>query len=375
MRIALLHPTYWPEVMRGGERFIHGLGTALAGRGHEVTLLTSHPGRTTASTEDGITVVRFRRLPRPPLLGLHELHVENVPTLVSRLLHGRFDLTHAHFPADGWAAVLARRLGGPPVVFTLHGIPTRRHLVARRRRLEMVSTTVSEAAAVTTVSEAAARPLRRYLLREPRVIHPGLFPGDFAVDVERASVPTVLCTASLGDPRKRAGLLFEAFEELRRSHGEVMLLVSRGLDPIMSPDRIRLPRGARWLDPDPRPSVLAAAYARAWVTVLPAVEEAFGIVLTESLASGTPVVADRSGAGPEIVDSEALGRLFEPDDPSDLADAIRGALDLARLPETAAACRRRAVEFDWEKLVGEYEAVYRSTVGAPAFAPARANQK
>jgi hypothetical protein len=42
VRIALLHPTYWPEVRRGSERLAHDLATALANRGHEVTLLTSH---------------------------------------------------------------------------------------------------------------------------------------------------------------------------------------------------------------------------------------------------------------------------------------------------------------------------------------------
>jgi phosphatidyl-myo-inositol alpha-mannosyltransferase len=378
MRIALCHPSFWPEVLRGGERFVHGLGSTLARRGHEVTLLASHPGRTAVSEEDGMRVVRYRRPPRPPLLGYHELHVENIPALVGRLLRGRFDLIHAHFPADAYAAVLARRLGGPPVVFTLHGIVTRRHLVERRRRLEMTSTAAREAAAVTVVSEAAARAFRRYLLREPRVIPPGLFPAEFETDVARAPVPTLLCTASLGDPRKRAGLLLEAFEELRSDDGELRMVVSGSLDPIMSTERIRLPPGAEWLAPDPRPSVLAASYASAWVTVLPAIEEAFGIVLTESLAAGTPVVADRSGAGPEIIDSDSVGRLFEPDDAADLARAVRAALELASLPETAAACRRRAADFDWEKLVGQYEAVYREALGEPpdpARAGARASQK
>jgi trk system potassium uptake protein TrkA len=38
-RIVLVTPTYWPEVRRGTERVVHDLGSTLAARGHEVTLI------------------------------------------------------------------------------------------------------------------------------------------------------------------------------------------------------------------------------------------------------------------------------------------------------------------------------------------------
>ena len=52
-RVALLTPTYWPEVRRGTERFAHELGVGLTQRGDDVTIVTSHKGRPATATEDG----------------------------------------------------------------------------------------------------------------------------------------------------------------------------------------------------------------------------------------------------------------------------------------------------------------------------------
>ena len=372
LRIALLHPTHWPEVMRGTERFLAELGSTLVARGHQVTLLTSHPAASSRTVEQGITVVRRRRLPPLPTLANHEHHLENVGNVLRGLLGSRFDVAHAHFPSDAWAAVKARRLGGPPVVCTLHGTPTREYLVARRYRLEMLRTVSAKAAALAVGSEAAARACRAYLLRDPAVIAPGVRADDYAVEAERAAQPTLICAASLGDPRKRAGLLLEAFGKLRGAVPEARLLLTRGRDPLMSGPEPEAVAGASWLEADQRAEVLARRYAGAWASVLPAVEEAFGMVLVESLAAGTPIVADRSGAGPEILDSERIGRLFERDDSDDLARAMAEALELAGRPGTADACRRRAREFSWERTADAYEALYLSAI---ASGGTRASQK
>ncbi|WP_251982289.1 glycosyltransferase, partial [Methylobacterium sp. B1] len=82
---------------------------------------------------------------------------------------------------------------------------------------------------------------------------------------------------------------------------------------------------------------LAHHLGRARVAIVsPRWEEPFGLVVAEALACGTPVAAFRRGAMPDILDA-SCGRLARPDDPQDLAVAIREAAGLSRR-----ACRDRA---------------------------------
>jgi glycosyltransferase involved in cell wall biosynthesis len=361
LRIALLHPTYWPEVRRGGERLVHDLGRRLADRGHDVTLLTTHPGRCSTSMEDGIRVVRGRRIPTVTPLTWYEDHVANMPGTVWQLLRGEFDVAHAFVPAEGYAANLARRLGGPPVVSTLHGLPVREHLVARRYRIEMMRASLGEAAVASVLSSAAAAATRRYLMVDPIVLSGGVDLESFPVDAERTAHPTILCTASIGDPRKRGDLLLRAFELARKEVPDLELRIVRTPDPFMSRFSYELPEGAAWADAS-SDAELARLYSSSWASVLPSVLEPFGLVLLESLAAGTPVVAARSGACPEIVDRDGIGLLFEPDDEEDLASAFTRVLELAHREDVRDACRRRASEFSWDSVVLDYERAYATAI-------------
>jgi len=80
-------------------------------------------------------------------------------------------------------------------------------------------------------------------------------------------------------------------------------------------------------------------------------EEPFGIVVTEALASGTPVLASRRGSMPELV-SEEVGFLCDTD--ADFVEAVE------RVDEIEpAACRRRVEErFDSRRMAREYLALY-----------------
>ncbi len=175
MRIALLNPTYWPEVRRGSERMAHDLASSLVERGHEVTILTSHRAPSSTSIEGGVRVIRRRRLPDGlPLTRAFEYYLQNAPNAFAGLLRGDFDVAHALFPVDAWAAAQAARVGGPPYVFSFNGIPTRLYLVVRRYRLEMLTTAIRHAARVAVLSDAAAGCLRRHLLHDPVVLPPGV---------------------------------------------------------------------------------------------------------------------------------------------------------------------------------------------------------
>lgn len=365
MRIALVHPTYWPEVRRGSERLAHDLGATLAGRGHDVTLLTSHDGPTAESLEDGIQVVRSRRPPLPPGAHLYEDHLVTVPATVRRLAGGRFDLAHALLPVSGWAALSASRLGGPPYVLSVHGILNREYLVNRRYRMEMLRAAAAGAAATSVLSAAAAKPFRRYALGDPLILPGGVVCADYGGRRSPTTEPTLFCAASLGDPRKRGPLLMAAFARLRQELPDARLIVAGGQDPFGGrtgngdlPDGVEV----RGID---RTEALAQAFRSSWASVLPAIHEAFGLVLLESLAAGTPVVAARSGAGPEVAGSDGTGCLFEPDDEDGLVGAMRAALELGAAPDTADRCRDHAAAHDWERVVKRYEDVYANALGEP----------
>jgi len=370
MKIAFMHPTYWPEVRRGSERLVHDLAAGLAARGHELTLITSHPGPGSVSAEDDVRVIRNRRPPWIRPLRFYEDHVASLPASSWSLARGGFDLAHAFFPGDAWAAAqVRRRAAGPPFLFSLHGIPVRRYLVERRYRLEMLRTAIDAAAATTVLSEAAAEATRTYLIRSPLVIPGGVDLRSFAADVAPAPVPTVVCAASLQDPRKRPEVLFEAFGILRSRIPEARLRLIRSLDPLLAGwPAVALPEGAEWVEATGTDQ-LAREYAGAHVSVTAAVDEAFGLVLIESLAAGTPIVAARSGASAEIIDSDAIGRLFEPDDAEDLARALEQGIVLGRDPATTAACRVAAARFDLELLLDRYERLYEAALtGEPISA-------
>ena len=120
MRVAILHPCYWPEVRRGTERVIRELADGLAARGHEPVLLTSHPEATSRGVEDGLRIVRARR-PRDVRLRARgwDRYLAHAPRSLVELVRVRPDVAHALYPADAVAASATRR----PVVFSYMGLP------------------------------------------------------------------------------------------------------------------------------------------------------------------------------------------------------------------------------------------------------------
>lgn len=377
-RIAILHPTYWPEVRRGSERLIHDLGVGLMARGHEVTLITSFSGRPSIAVEDGMRVIRDWRPPSLGRLGRRlEDHIAEAPLAAFRLWRGTYDIVHAFFPTVAWAARFARiRLGGPPFVFTFHGLPTHEYLVARPFRLAMQRSLAREAAAMTVLSEAAADRVRRSLLIDPTIVPGGVVCDDFDVEPalrseRRDPGPRIVCAASLKDPRKRASFLFEAFAKLRETHPDARLEIVRTPDPFTyGPEVAGWPDGVGWVEAHDTPT-LAGIYAGADISVLASVDEAFGLVLVESLAAGTPVVAARSGACPEIVTNDSIGRLFEPDSHVDLARAMEQTVALSRKDRrrTREACQSRARSFDISRAIDSFEAIYAQVLGFSVQSP------
>ena len=362
LRVALLTPCYWPEVRRGAERITRELADGLLARGQLPSLITSHPGLPGRRVEDRLPVVRVPRPPQRPLERMHfESYLTHVPLSYVALRRGSYDLAHAMYPTDALAALRWRRLTGRPALLTYMGIPAGAWLDAARGRREITARAVRTSDAVVVLSHAAARALRDSLGRDPRVIHPGVDLGAFRPASQRSSVPTIVCTAAPDIARKNVGLLVRAFTRVRERIGDARLVLVRPHSLRAAADAgvdLEAP-GVELVDQDHRPAVLSALYGEAWVSVLAAVGEAFGLALVEALACGTPVVGCADGGIPEIVDRPGIGTLFERDDEAELAGALERALELAGDPATAGRCRARAEELSIARSTDAYLALYR----------------
>jgi D-inositol-3-phosphate glycosyltransferase len=202
---------------------------------------------------------------------------------------------------------------------------------------------------VVALSEAAARAFREVLGVEARVISPGVDLSTFTPDAsKRAPAPTIVCSAARAEPRKRVDLLIEA---VRSMDGVRLVLDRRGEGGIESEPFVEL----RELDGR---AALADAYREAWVSVLPSVNEAFGLVLAEALACGTPAVAAHRGGMPEVLGGrDDVGGTFD-GGAEELAAALRQALALHDDPQTPARCREQAERFSTDRTTEAYLALY-----------------
>jgi len=94
-------------------------------------------------------------------------------------------------------------------------------------------------------------------------------------------------------------------------------------------------------------------------------EEPFGLVMVEAMACGTPVLATNRGSVPEVVEDGVTG--FVRNDVDGLVEAFAGVEELA--PERIR--ERAASRFDAARMIGGYEAVYRtcSETSRPTIEP------
>ena len=93
-----------------------------------------------------------------------------------------------------------------------------------------------------------------------------------------------------------------------------------------------------------------------------------GLYVLEAWANGVPVVQPRHGSFPELIEATGGGLLFKPDDPADLAAALRRLAD-DRAHAVELGRRGREVvhqHFHAERMARETLAVYEKYVGQPA---------
>jgi glycosyltransferase involved in cell wall biosynthesis len=184
----------------------------------------------------------------------------------------------------------------------------------------------------------------------------------------------VLFSADAGDRRKGVDRLLAAFARVLDERPDARLQISSATDwtwalDALGRDRGRVERAVDALGAG-RPEDVPGRYRAATVTVLPSSGEAFGMVLVESLASGTPVVCNDDGGMPSIVSDPAIGRVATATDPTALADAILDVIGLAVAPGTPERCVAHAARWDWATAVSPaHEELYEAVASGRSAGP------
>jgi phosphatidylinositol alpha-mannosyltransferase len=188
--------------------------------------------------------------------------------------------------------------------------------------------------------------------RAGELIPGGVRLNEFSPAPVREARPTVLFSGALDEPRKGLPVLLEAAELLMEARPDLQLWLSGpgNVDHMLAAATARV-RASVTMLPLGDPDGLSTRYATAWVSALPSVGDSFGMVLIETLASGTPIVVADDGAPPQLV-TPSTGAIAVPNDAKSLAEALEKGFTLSQDPATAARCREFARQFDWDESMG-----------------------
>jgi glycosyltransferase involved in cell wall biosynthesis len=353
LRIAQVAPPLErvpPAAYGGTERVVHELTTELVGRGHDVTVFAS-----------GDSDVPCRLVPTVEM-ALRPAGIEAdsggwFATTVNMVAEqaAEFDVIHSHL--EWWSVPLAR-MSTVPVVATFHG----RLDLPFAEKLFMDA---PDGMVAISRHQASTHPEVPWT-----IIHNGLTldrepfgdkPGD------------AFCFVGRVDPEKG---IIEAMDIAQRAGRPLRIAAKVGnmayqrayYEDVFKPALQKAGRSVEFLgelEPRERDQLFAESYG----TLMPgAWPEPFGLVSIESLATGTPVLARRVGALPEIIREGVDG--FFGDDVAAMAfyaDRL-GALDRT-------AIRERVIErFSAARMTDRYEELYaRMLASGPAAKEALRN--
>jgi glycosyltransferase involved in cell wall biosynthesis len=230
---------------------------------------------------------------------------------------------------------------------------------------------LTSATAVVTTSEWTRWRLQELYAMDPGRLHvavPGVDRAGLAPGTRGGS--RLLCVAAV-TPGKGHDLLLDALGRVGNLTWTCMCAGSLEIEPAFvarlrrEAARLGLEGRVRFVGPLSRVD-LDRAYAAADLVVLASRAEAYGMVVTEGLARGLPVVATAVGGLPEALGAlrsapsggpsgspadhdTVAGLLVRPDDPEALAEALRQWLTDSALRERlrSAAGERRTTLSDW----------------------------
>lgn len=283
-----------------------------------VTLLEG-VGRATPSGSDG-------DLRRDALLSLGEEIARGKPGV---------GIVHAHtgYP-DGYAGAALASLLGWPLVITEHASFVARQLRQPAQRQRYLAA-VEAASRFLAVSEMLAGELEKAIpqLGGKLEVMPNAIPlHQYTVNHDSRRAEELLFVG-YRKPTKGMATLLQAFADVRAARpGATLRLIGRSPTEEVEQQWLQLSHdlgiqdAVQFEQPLDRAGV-AAAMARASLLVHPSPRETFGMTTLEALASGTPVVATRSGGISGILEDPRLGELVPPQDSRALARAVLRTLE------------------------------------------------
>ncbi|MFQ5463644.1 MAG: glycosyltransferase family 4 protein [Phycisphaerae bacterium] len=359
MRIAMLAPISWPLPPSGygpWEQVAHNLTEGLVQLGHEVTLFAAGGSRSSARVIETCPYaletwpVEEKQRPRSfdPSSGLLEgppdaraLEQRHIAQCMERAADGAFDIVHSHLHMH---ALCFSRLIPCPIVSTLHGAAWVRathatFLAYKDQPFVSLSdaerTFLPELNYVATVHNGIR--IERFPF-EPVKTDDLLFAGRLAP--EKGADRAIQVARKCGRKLLIAGMIQpehqDYFDVKIKPHLDATNVEYLGL--LSQEDLAPYYRKAA-----------AVLFLISWC-------EPFGLVAVEAQASGTPIIATRFGALPEIIREGKTG--FVVDSLDAAAEAV------GRLDEIAPeACRANAQErFSVEVMAAGYQRVYEELI-------------
>ncbi len=363
MRIGIVCP-YSFDVPGGVQNHVHDLAETLIGLGHEVSVL--------APAEDderlpGYVVSAGRAVPVRYNGSVARLSFGPISAARVRrwLSAGRFDVLHVHEPVTPSLSMLAVLYSRGPVVATFHTAMTRsRAMAAAQGVLRLV---LEKITARIAVSDLARRVQVEHLDGGAWEIPNGVAVARFAGAQPLPGWPgdggAVGFLGRFTEPRKGFPILLKAFAEVSARRPGLRLLVAGPGDrdelEVAAPDRVTFL--GKVSEPDK-----ARMLRSVDVYVAPNTGgESFGMILTEAMAAGTPILASDLDAFRRVLDGGRAGVLFPVGDAGALAAELDGLLgDPDRRAGLAGRAQRAVAAFDWPVVAARVLEVYATAIEA-----------
>ncbi|GII34039.1 glycosyltransferase family 4 protein [Planotetraspora mira] len=369
MKIGIVCPYTW-DVPGGVQAHIRDLAEALIADGHDVSVIT--PAAEDAPLPSYVTSAG-RAVPVPyngsvARLAFGFLSANRVRKWIRE---GRFDVLHVHEPAVPSLGVLACWVARGPIVATFHASYERSR--AMSVAAPMLQSALEKINARIAVSDAARRTLVEHLGGDAVLIPNGVTVSRYA---EATPLPgwgpdggVIGFLGRMDEPRKGLPVLLEAFSLLAPERPGLRLLIAGPGDhddvldrvPKQYRDRVGLLGMVSEADK-------VRAYHSVDVFCAPNLGgESFGIVLTEAMSAGAPILASDIPAFRRVLGGGQAGALFATGDAAALAEeAARLLDDPGRRAKLSDEARHAVRKYDWSTVARDVLRVYETAAAADA---------